>query len=481
MTADANFRSAPTMIATCPRSRCSRRGAIAAIVGVLLVVLIGMVACAFDAGWIAMTRAQLHAAADAAALAGGTELMQGLGVNATATPADVQTAATAAAVEFAGRNPNGDRQSCYCDGGRDVILGTAIFDPDAGQWIKTPGAVPYNYVQANLLRNQGNSGAGDGSLPLFFSRIFAIPNTPVTAFATAVILPANGIYIEEGSDDTAGLLPFAFKEEIWRKFEIAHDYYHGDLSHPNFSASEIQNLVNNPPDPAPGEEAPRANTGLGAVSDEIGQPLFGVNYEVNTGPAGKRGWYFYQLFHNEYTVSDDGDVTSGPDDQLEIDIYPNTKTSTSTTACSGNFGTIDFGNTNNSTQTLVRQITSGLNADDLSYYEGNQITISEEDQLAAEGDTGISGGISSALRSIIGDCRAIVLFRTTNGGSGNNCVFTLVEMVGATIVEVDLSTNNEDKRLFLQRCAFSDDSVIADTDEEINENTTVFTPLILIE
>jgi hypothetical protein len=450
-----------------------RRGAIAVTVGLLLVVIVGMVAYAFDTGWIALTRVQLHAAADSGALAGGTELMPGLGFNQTATPDEVRAAATVAAIEFAGRNPGGDRGSCYCDGGRDVIMGTAIFDPDAGQWVKTPGATPYNYVQANLHRDQEGSTAGDGLLPLFFARIFAIPDTAVSAYATAVILPASGFFIEEGSDDTVGLLPFAFREEVWRRFEAAHQYYNGETVHPDYSAQEIQNLVNNPPN----QDERLADSALGAVTDPgTGVPLFGETYVETQGNT--EVTKFHQLFYNEYAVNE-GVVTDGPDSQLEVDIYPHRAPDPDSEGGEGNFGTVDFGSTDNSTQTLKRQITEGLNADDFSYYEDNQITISEEDPLDAEGDTGISGGIESGLRSILGDCRAIALFSASNSGSGNNFVYTLVEIVGVTIVEVELGSNN--KRLYLQRCKFVDDNVVADIDEEIGENTTVFTPLILIE
>ena len=441
---------ANTATAVTKRNRSPRHGAIAMIVGVLLVVIVGMVACAVDTGWIALTRVQLHAAADSAALAGGTELMPGLGLNATATSAEVQTLAVAAAVEFAGRNRGGDRNSCYCDGGRDVIMGTAVFDPDAGVWIKTPGATPFNYVQANLHRDQGGSGAGDGRLPLFFARIFAIPDTPVSAFATAVILPANGFFIEDGSDDTAGLMPFAFRREMWRRYLRARDHYEANPG-----------VFGNPED-------------LETIPDPLDQtePLFGVLDDHGD---------FQQMWFDDYTLNDG--VVSGPgspDGTLELKVYPH-KGVISEENPGGNFGTIDIGPANNSTSDLRRQIEFGINDDDLSYYPDNEITMSEEDPFSTEADPGVSAGMKSALEAIIGDCRAVVLFSQVDDGNGDTTVYTLVEIIGVAVIEVNLNGSLNSKILLLQPCNFIDDNATGDTDEEIGDDTTVFTPLILIE
>ncbi|MGI9457396.1 MAG: pilus assembly protein TadG-related protein [Aeoliella sp.] len=451
------LKGASARIANVVRNRALRRGAFAVMVVLLLVVIIGMVAYAFDTGWIALTRVQLHAAADSAALAGGTELMPGLGLNATATPGEVQTLAVAAAVEFAGRNPGGDRDSCYCDGTRDVIMGTAVFDPDAGQWVKTPGATPFNFVQANLHRDQGGSSAGDGRLPLFFARIFGIRETPVSGFATAVILPANGFFIEEGSDDTVGLMPFAFNREMFERYKRARDYYEAnpDVFGDPENLENIMDPTTDPPEPLFGFMGPQGGGGGGPATE------------------------FKQLFYDDFTLVD-GNVSGpdAPDGILEIDIYPHAGAITEENP-GGNFGTVDLGNTNNSTADIKRQIENGLNEDDLSYYENNTITMSEEDPLLAEADTGISGGIEKKLEQIIGDCRAIVLFTAVTDESGNNTIYTLVEYLGVAVVQVELGSAN--KILRMQPCDFVDDNAIGDTDEEIGEDTTVFTPLILIE
>src|SRR5262245_58922245 len=54
-----------------------RRGAIAPFAALMMVFLVGMVAFAVDIGWLAVTKAELQNAADAAALAGAHPLMDG--------------------------------------------------------------------------------------------------------------------------------------------------------------------------------------------------------------------------------------------------------------------------------------------------------------------------------------------------------------------------------------------------------------------
>src|SRR5947209_7498116 len=57
------------------RVRSGRRGAIAPFAAFLVIVLVGMVAFAVDTGYVVLTRTELQAAADAAALAGADPLM----------------------------------------------------------------------------------------------------------------------------------------------------------------------------------------------------------------------------------------------------------------------------------------------------------------------------------------------------------------------------------------------------------------------
>src|SRR5262245_15143097 len=96
-----------------------RRGAVIPLVCMLLVVLIGMLAFAIDIGRLTMTRAELQAAADAAALAGADPLRDGyVSYNSTSDTTIQNTVLTTSestcvkqAVEYAGYNRNSDKAS----------------------------------------------------------------------------------------------------------------------------------------------------------------------------------------------------------------------------------------------------------------------------------------------------------------------------------------------------------------------------------
>jgi hypothetical protein len=457
-------------------SRKRRKGTIAAMTGFLLMAILGLVACALDIGWIEMTRTQLQAVADASSLAGGTELMPGLGYFKTKTPDEVVDAATPVAVEYAGYNRNAELASSFIDGGRDVKFGKATFDPveredgseGCGCFIKTPADQNpeyYNYIEVTALRNQVGSTAGDGPAPLFFARIFGINDKSLRATATAAILPANGFQVNEGSDDTADVMPFAFNGEVWDKFLRAQERYNaGDA---NYGAHDPAMLA----DQTILDDVTFDDLNGNGVQDpgEPNLPLFWTKETQSPYTPAE------QIMFDNRTVTDNV-VSSGPDNHLELKVFPHKGVLTSD-APGGNFGTIDFGSTNNSTQVIRRQILTGLNENDLSYYPENQIVLTEEDPLDAEADSGISAGMQSALQAIIGKCRAIALFSSVSDQSGNNTIYTLVEFVSLTVVEVDLSSG--DKRLIMQRCTLVDDNAVVDVND-IGDNTTIFTPLILI-
>ena len=126
----------------------------ATIIGLLLVVFFALVALAVDIGYIMLTQTELQAAADSATLAGGTELLPGLGRFATKTYEEVDAAARPVAVQFAAANSAGGLDSVYADAGRDVAFGHAIFDTVAGVWTREWGFehAPYNMITVTLHR-----------------------------------------------------------------------------------------------------------------------------------------------------------------------------------------------------------------------------------------------------------------------------------------------------------------------------------------
>ena len=95
-----------------------------------------------------------------------------------------------------------------------------------------------------------------------------------------------------------------------------------------------------------------------------------------------------------------------------------------------------------------------------------------------EGDTGLSVSIQAALDAVVGQSKSIPLFSKVET-VGNNAVFTLVEFVGIRIMKSALQV--KDKELMVQMAPFHDGTAVPDYDTVIGKDTTVFTPLILID
>lgn len=181
------------------------------------------------------------------------------------------------------------------------------------------------------------------------------------------------------------------------------------------------------------------------------------------------------LWQNRATVGSDDRthdalneaVSAGPDGTYEINLYPSE-------LGPGNFGTVDFGNPNNSTSDLSRQILHGLSADDFSFLPNNTIQLGGNGVLTLNGDTGISAAVQADLNAIIGQPRILPLHATMRG-NGENAYFDIVAFVGVTIVDADLTGSLSNKYVKLQPCFTSDGTAIGGG----NEGTTskfIFVP-----
>jgi hypothetical protein len=134
-------------------------------VTVSMVVLIGLVGLALDAGFATLAGGQLQHAADAAALAAAQVVYQ--------NPGTVRS--TAAAI--GGRNTV-TNSPLVIDTNADVTIGTV----DGTQVFSAGGRAP-NAVQVVAKRTTATSGA----IPLFFGAVFGTPNLDMTRSATAMI------------------------------------------------------------------------------------------------------------------------------------------------------------------------------------------------------------------------------------------------------------------------------------------------------
>lgn len=156
--------------------------------------------------------------------------------------------------------------------------------------------------------------------------------------------------------------------------------------------------------------------------------------------------------NDQYTYnSGSGTVTPGPDGILEVDLYPYGNGALPP----GNRGTVDIGSPNNSTNDLKRQILYGLNAYDLSFFNGELRTDGGE--IILNGDTGISAGIKDQLEQIKGRPRLIPLFSAVSG-PGNNAMYTIPKFVGIRIMYVKLTGSS--KKVIVQPAPFVSSNVI---------------------
>lgn len=145
-------------------------------------------------------------------------------------------------------------------------------------------------------------------------------------------------------------------------------------------------------------------------------------------------------------------VSAGSDGIKEVSLYPD---GTNTTA--GNRGTVDIGSPNNSTADLSRQILYGPNEEDLAYF-GGKVQIPASGLLALNGDTGLSAGIKDELDAIVGQPRAIPIFRSVSG-PGNNATYQICKFVGIRVLYVRLTGSPSDKTVVVQPAPVFDGTI----------------------
>ncbi len=181
---------------------------------------------------------------------------------------------------------------------------------------------------------------------------------------------------------------------------------------------------------------------------------------------------------DEYTRTDDGDVSLGGDGIREVKLFPLDNGAGGGGVAPGNFGTVDIGSASNSTSDLERQILYGPDANDFSYMPGGEILLGDDGTLLLNGDTGVSSGVKDELAAIKGEPRIIPLY-TTVVDNGNNAQFTIVEWVGVTILHVKLTGGLASKYVLVQPCFVVDPTAVSgDTG---SSSKFVMRPLALIE
>ncbi|MEX0585520.1 MAG: pilus assembly protein TadG-related protein, partial [Pirellulales bacterium] len=153
-----------------------------------MVVLLPFVGFSIDLGMIALTKAQMQTAVDAAALAAAQEItvaVQEAGDEQEQVDVDANSIAVnnakAKAVEVAASN------GVFVDASQDVEFGKRYYDEPTDSWPIAWGVEPYNVVKVSARREKDDTSAPDGQLRLSFAWIFGQEKAELHADATAFV------------------------------------------------------------------------------------------------------------------------------------------------------------------------------------------------------------------------------------------------------------------------------------------------------
>jgi hypothetical protein len=174
-------------------------------VAVSLTVILGFAALAIDLGVLYVTRAELQRAADAGALAGASCYYTDAGLAQDITELIYMIDERARSSSVLNRTL---REGTLLDD-TDIVIGT--YDHQY-TWasLDTSGAAPFNAVNVTTRRTEGSA---NGSVVLFFARVFGISQSGVVADAIAVADDRfAGLRLGEGNTP---ITPFTLDVDVY--------------------------------------------------------------------------------------------------------------------------------------------------------------------------------------------------------------------------------------------------------------------------
>lgn len=198
------------------RQKRSRRGSIVVLSAIMLIFLLGLVAFAIDVGVMEVARTQLQQAADSAALAATSELVDDGTLAGFPDLSAETTSARNVAVQFAAANlicskaPAIDPNVSNSASG-DVVVGYLANPSDRTQTMNFSDPNAANAVQVRVQRTT----ASNGEVSLFFGKIFGQGSQAMQATATAAMLTNFGGFKAPADGSDLGILPFALDEYTW--------------------------------------------------------------------------------------------------------------------------------------------------------------------------------------------------------------------------------------------------------------------------
>ncbi|MBL8794593.1 MAG: hypothetical protein JNM56_11860 [Planctomycetia bacterium] len=353
-----------------------RQGGITSIVAILLLPLLSMLAFAIDLNFLWRADAELQNAADAAALAGASELFAYAAPGnhpavSSIPPAQLRSLAErdARAVAVAYGQQHRVANTGLAVNADDVGVGY-ITDPAAasstttGSWQTGPTAPFPNSIRVTVRRD---GQVGPGPLSLYFGGLLGAPQAARQASATATLRGQN----ISGFRGAGGrLLPLAMSLATFNRLTGAS-----------------------------------ATTPIGVTPQDL----------WTLRPVATGG-------------SPPTNVTAGADGTEEAKIFPDKTTA-------GNFGLLSLRNSKaTSAGTYDNWIRNGPSDADLASFGASGLQA----PLDLHGGPGLKASEEDAFRSIIGQPRTLVVYDNYSG-SGSNTTYHVVHFLGAAVVAVDLN------------------------------------------
>jgi len=185
-----------------------QRAAAAVWTAITAILMVGFAALAVDLGHMRLVKVQLQNAADAAALAGASALMDPAGIGGNATPEQRAQEARLRASTYAAKNA-AEKKAVLLDPA-DITVGH-ITNPDNLQE-GLAAAQPYNAVQTIARKNENSS---NGPVSLFFAAIWGERTASLTATATALLDGRMYGYRAVTKSGKAPLIPVTVRRQKW--------------------------------------------------------------------------------------------------------------------------------------------------------------------------------------------------------------------------------------------------------------------------
>lgn len=210
------FRNSPSQ---------KRLAAIAPLAALLMTFLVGMLAFSIDIGYICSVQAELQDAADAAALAGAQQLQSPFvayfspGISESQQQ-QIFTTVTTNTSSPSSPIPTAQQYAAYNQAGGvyiNVPTTDVHFQYYDGSTFTAPTYSDNKFPNTVTVTTRRDTNA-NGSLGLFFSRIFGLSSSNLTATASATIYAGDVTSLQVIPGVNAHILPVALDVNVWTNF-----------------------------------------------------------------------------------------------------------------------------------------------------------------------------------------------------------------------------------------------------------------------